>query len=160
MRARPAAIAAAVMLAASAAAAGERADHHVGTYYPEPQRIETYGPRVQTLPQASIDARVGFVVGLSKALRERPYAPAYVIFEKGDDSDKLIIVAVEDGVLDTLYRARAVLADLTQAARLLPAFAQSERRNRLTFFDLAKLLGFKQITVSDGRAFAHQVILK
>ena len=132
------------------AAAAERQDHHVGYYYPEPRQIEAYGPRVQTLPNATVSTRVGFVVGLSKALRERPYAPSYAVFEKGDDSDKLIIVALEDGVLDTLYRARAVL----------PAFQEARDRNRLTFFDLAKLLGFKQITISDGRDFAHQVILR
>lgn len=159
MRATTLALAGTLAVVAHAAAA-ERQDHHVGYYYPEPRQIEEYGPRVQTLPNATVSTRVGFVVGLSKALRERPYAPSYAVFEKGDDSDKLIIVALEDGVLDTLYRARAVLADLTQSARLLPAFQEARDRNRLTFFDLAKLLGFKQITVSDGRDFAHQVILR
>jgi hypothetical protein len=30
----------------------------------------------------------------------------------------------------------------------------------LTFLDLAKMLGFKQITISDGDKFSHQVFLK
>jgi hypothetical protein len=29
-----------------------------------------------------------------------------------------------------------------------------------TFFDLAKMLGFTEITVSDGVTYAHQITLK
>jgi hypothetical protein len=29
-----------------------------------------------------------------------------------------------------------------------------------TFFDLLKILGFDQITISDGDGFAHQVLLE
>ena len=49
---------------------------------------------------------------------------------------------------------------MTAAARQLPAFAQMGVQDAFTFFDLAKLLGFKQITISDGRDFAHQVMIE
>ena len=73
---------------------------------------------------------------------------------------KLIIVALVDGRIDTIYRARAVLANMTAAARMLPAFQELGAQSRLTFLDLAHMLGFKKITISNGRDFAHQVIIE
>jgi hypothetical protein len=104
--------------------------------------------------------RIGFVTGITNDQFNKPYAPTVAIFAKGDQAEKLIIVALEDGRLDTIYRARAVFANMTAAARLLPAFAQMGVADYFTFFDLAKMLGFKQITISNGRDFAHQVLLK
>ena len=49
---------------------------------------------------------------------------------------------------------------MTAASRLLPAFQEMGVRDWFTFFDLAKMLGFKQITISNGRDFAHQVIIE
>ncbi len=45
-------------------------------------------------------------------------------------------------------------------ARLLPAFREMRVQETFTFFDLAKMLGFKRITISNGRNFAHRVILE
>jgi hypothetical protein len=104
--------------------------------------------------------RVGFVTGVAAKRVERPYAPPYVFFAKGESAEKLIIVALQDGPIDTLYRARAVFAELTSLARTLPVFAEYNARDRFTFFDLAKILGFRQITITDGRAFAHQVVIE
>jgi hypothetical protein len=65
-----------------------------------------------------------------------------------------------DGQLDTIYRARALFATLTAVARLSPVFQNIEDSDRLTFFDLLKLLGFEQVTISDGVGFAHQVFIE
>jgi hypothetical protein len=79
------------------------------------------------------------------------------VFAKGDDAEKLLIVALKDGVIDTLYRARALLAMLTSVARGTPLFQELGVAETFTFFDLLKILGFTQLTISDGDAFAHQV---
>ena len=97
------------------------------------------------------------MTAIAKQMSELPYAAPYAMFVKGDEADKLIIVANQDGTLTTVYRARALLATLTAFARLTPLFAEYAVEDIFTFFDLAKLLGFRQITVSDGRGFAHQV---
>ena len=68
--------------------------------------------------------------------------------------------ALEDERIDTLYRARAIFANLTAVARVMPIFRELGVQDWFTFFDLAKMLGFTQITITDGRAFAHQVILE
>ncbi len=143
--------------AATGAGAGDR---HAGYYYPEPTSREVYEARSQTLPNADRMTRIGFVTGIANHVSERPYPPQAVMFAKGAEAEKLIIVALVDGRIDTLYRARAVLANMTAAARMLPAFQEMGVQDYFTFLDLAKMLGFKQLTISDGRDFAHQLTIK
>lgn len=135
-------------------------DNHAGYYYPTPQTTETYEARVQTLPESDRSRRIGFVTGVTKQLLSQHFDPGFAMFAKGDDADKLIIVALESGRFDTMYRARALLANLTAIARMTSFFQQYTLADQATFLDLLKLLGFKQVTVSDGASFAHQITIK
>jgi hypothetical protein len=135
-------------------------DRHAGYYYPTPTTTETYGARTIKLPEATRETRLAFIIGITKKSLSRPYPPRIAIFAKGDEAQKLIIVALEDDYIDTLYRARALLAMLTSVTRTTPFIVDLGLADFLTFFDLAKLLGFEQITISDGDKFTHQVILK
>ena len=155
-------VGAAVLLAAfllvhGGAGAGDR---HSGYYYPEPASREVYEARTETLTRADRSLRIGFVTGITNQQLKRPYPPPAAIFAKGAEAEKLIIVALRDGRIDTIYRARAIFANMTAIARLLPAFQDLGVQDRFTFFDLAKMLGFKQITITNGRDFAHQVIIE
>ena len=134
-------------------------DRHAGYYYPVPQSSEVYNARAQTLEEADHTLRVGFVTGVTNQALSRPHPPTVAMFAKGAEAQKLIIVALTDGPLDTIYRARAVFANLTAVARVMPIFNELGVQEWFTFFDLAKLMGFQQITISDGRNFAHQVII-
>ncbi len=157
---RPYIGAAILLLVLTASAAARADDRHAGYYYPEPETTEVYEARAGTLPQAGRTLRIGFVTGITTQNASRPYPPQAAIFAKGDQAEKLIIVALVDGRIDTLFRARAEFANMTAAARLLPAFQEMGVQDFFTFFDLAKMLGFKQITITNGRDFAHQVIIK
>jgi hypothetical protein len=137
----------------------DEGDHHDGYYYAKPTSIEHYPARVYTLPESDQVRRQAFVIGLTKQLVGAQYAPSYAIFAKGAGSDKLIIVALEDGHLNTIYRVRALLATFTSIARSTPFFQQNTQPDEATFLDLLKLLGFKQVTISDGRDFTHQIII-
>jgi hypothetical protein len=148
----------AVLLPLAAPAVGD--DRHAGYYYPEPATHETYEARATTLPQANRARRIAFVTGLAQKIMNRAYSPPYTVFAKGDAADKMIIVALEDGPIDTLYRARAVLASLTAMARTLPIFAELGVAETYTFLDLCKLLGFRQVTISNGRDLAHQIAIE
>lgn len=148
--------------ALQAAALGAVAqDRHAGYYYPplkgEP---EVYEARAETMVQASRKARIGFVTGIAIQNRKLPYPPPATMFAKGDGAQKLIIVALDDGRIDTIYRARALFADMTAQARLLPIFQELGVEAFFTFFDLCKMLGFTQITITNGREFTHQVLLR
>jgi hypothetical protein len=135
-------------------------DRHAGYYYPEPATQEVYEARSERLPEADRATRIGFVTGIANHISEQPYPPQAAMFAKGTEAEKLIIVALVDGRIDTIYRARAVLANMTAAARMLPAFQEMGVQDWFTFLDLAHMLGFKKITISDGRDFAHQLLIE
>jgi len=69
----------------------------------------------------------------------------------------MIIVGLYGDSFNTRYRMRALLAMLTAVARVTPLFKEERVEDYFTFLDLCKMLGFKQLTVSDGRKFAHQI---
>ena len=135
-------------------------DRHAGYYYPVPESTEIYEARAYTMAEASRKSRIAFVTGITNEQNKAPYPPTAAIFAKGSEAEKLIIVALVDGRIDTIYRARAIFAQMTAVARLLPVFSQLGVEDYYTFFDLAKMLGFDQITISNGREFAHQIIIK
>lgn len=145
---------------AAAAPASAKQDKYVGYYYPAPTEIEIYCARVPPLPNIDKRRRVGFVIGIKEGMVAKPYESAYAVFAKGGDSRKLIIVAKTDGHLKTIYRVRALLADLTNSARTTPIFEESGALENLTFLDLLTLLGFESITVSDGDNFTHQIEMR
>ena len=132
---------------------------HEGYYYPKPQTVEHFVSSAVTLPESDKLRRQSFVIGMTKQLLDGKYAPGFAIFAKGKQSEKLIVVGMIDGQLNTVYRARALLAEMTAVARSTPFFQQNTQPEEATFFDFMKLLGFRQITITDGRDFAHQVIV-
>jgi hypothetical protein len=150
----------AVLMLSMQASLAQAEDRHAGYYYPPPQTSEIYRARSATLPDSDRTRRIGFVVQLTKQMLSHPYPPDYAVFVKGDEAEKMLIVALRDDVLDTLYRARALLAMLTAVARATPLFAQLGGEESFTFFDLLKILGFTQLTISDGESFAHQVTIE
>jgi hypothetical protein len=88
-------------------------DRHAGYYYPPPMSEEVYKARARTLPEANRSMRIRFVTGVTQQLQTRPFPPTAAMFAKGAEAEKLIIVALEDGRIDTIYRARALFANLT-----------------------------------------------
>ncbi len=152
-------IAVAAALAALLGAAAAQ-DRHVGYYYPEPQSQETYSPRVFTLPDSSRLRRIGFVTAMTTSMMERPYPPSIALFAKGAEAEKLIIVSLVDDRFNSLYRMRALFAMMTAVARTTATFQQTGYEEDLTFFDLLAMLGFEQLTFTDGHDFAHQVFFR
>lgn len=135
-------------------------DRHAGYYYPLPQTRETYKAQAVTLPDSNRSRRLGFVTALTAGMMGNNYAPPFAMFAKGDDAEKLIIVSVRAGAYDTLYRGRALLAMLTTISRTTPIFQQFGVEEVFNFFDLAKMLGFQVITISDGDQYAHQIFIE
>ena len=147
----------ALALLCSAATAAE--DRHDDYYYPAVTSREIYQARTPTRPDATREVRIGYIVAETEGQAQRPYPPRYAIFAKGDDAEKLIIVGFDQS-FGTLYRARAVLAQLTARARGTALLRNMGVDDVFTFLDVAKLLGFRQVTVSDGASWAHQIELE
>ena len=135
-------------------------DRHQGYYYPAPQTVETYVARVKELPEAERRRRIAFVIGVTGQAMRSPFPPQYAIFAKGDQAEKLIIVGLDDGRFNTIYRMRALLAMLTSMARTTPVFRDTAVSDELTFLDMLKMMGFKRLTVTDGATISHQINIK
>ena len=147
-------------LLAAAPAWGQSAEKHAGYYYPEPESSEVYEARVPVLPGSDRTRRIGFVTVMTNEMLKNPYPPQFAIFAKGAEAEKLIITALNENTYNTLFRARGLFAMLTAVARGTQLFRENPEADRYTFFDLAHLLGFEQITFTDGATFAHQIKLR
>lgn len=143
-------------LAASVALAGDREEY----YYPPIGSEEVFKRELVNSPDADREVRVRFITQVTKAQLAAPDNPRFVIFAKGSEAEHMIIVALDDAVFRTLYRARAVLAQLTANARGTEFFQDGGLDTEATWFDLAKILGFEDVVVSDGESWAHRVVLQ
>lgn len=148
----------AVLLLPSAVAAAE--SHHEGYYYPQVTSSEVYKAKTRVWAKADKAARIAFVAQDSEQKSALGYAPRYAMFAKGDRAEKLIVVAFDDATLATIYRIHALMAELTSLARVSPVLKDADLEDTMNFYDLAKLLGFTQITVSDGRKLSHRITIR
>ncbi len=135
-------------------------DRHQGYYYPGPVTSETYGSRSEPLPDADRALRLRFITGFTQEQLERPYPPPHALYAKGADAEKLLLVSTGNSSFRNLYQARAVLAQMTAIARGTPLFRDMQVEEIFTFLDLARMMGFTQLTVSDGATFAHRITIE
>lgn len=157
---RARALALGAWLLAASGPAPASADRHAGYYYPQPASREVYEARAATLADASRKRRILFVTELTNQMMNNPYPPPFAVFAKGAQAEKMIITSLYAGGYDTLYRMRALLALLSARARSTPVFTDYQVEDLFTFLDLLKLLGFEQLTVTDGDRFAHQILVR
>jgi len=143
---------------APAAAANE--DRYVGYYYPKPLSTEIFTSHLQTIAGMERQQRIQFVTVVSQGTLQSNYRVPYAVFAKGEKGDHLIVVGLSAGELNTVYRIRGLLANMTTMARTSPFFQERTVAEDATFFDLLKLLGFADVTVTDGDKFTHQVTIK
>ncbi|MEM7060596.1 MAG: hypothetical protein AAF557_23700 [Pseudomonadota bacterium] len=150
----------ALILAVAAAIPAAAEDKRVGYYYPAVTSEETFVRSLGNTPPANRAVRANFITEITKAQLEGSNDPKFVVFAKGAAAEHMIILAVNDEVFRTLYRARAVMAQLTANARGTEFFKSNNLQFVATWFDLAKLLGFEDIVVSDGVTWSHRIILE
>jgi hypothetical protein len=135
-------------------------DRYVGYYYPKPNSTEVFESSMQTIQGAERAQRIQFVTVVSQGTIQSAYRVPYAVFAKGEKADRMIIVGMQQGELNTVYRMRALLANMTTMSRLSPFFQERTVAEDATFFDLLKLLGFRELTITDGEKLTHQVTIK
>jgi hypothetical protein len=146
--------------AAAKPAGDPKDDRYVGYYYPKPTSTEVFESSMQTIAGAERPQRIQFVTVVSQGTIQSAYRVPYAVFAKGEKGDKMIIVGMQQGEMNTIYRMRALLANMTTMSRLSPFFQERTVAEDATFFDLLKLLGFKELTITDGEKLTHQVTIK
>ena len=153
-------IVAALPFAALLGQDADASERHAGYYYPESVTEEHYVSHAQKIPAATRESRLAFVSGVAKSASERPYPPQRAMFAKGDDASKLIVVSLYDNHMTTLAQARAILAMMTGVARTTKILRDLQVESIFNFLDFCKMLGFTELTISDGRTYAHRFILE
>ena len=149
----------AVSLAAASLGGAASAAGRDSYYYPPVESEEVFARDLAVAPPAGRNVRVGFTTQITKAQLAAPESPRFVIFAKGDEAQHMIIIALDDQVFKTIYRARAVLAQLTANVRGAEFFVNKIRYDA-TWFDLAKMLRFEDLVISDGETWSHRVIFE
>jgi hypothetical protein len=147
------------LLGTAGPGAAQEKDRHAGYYYPPVTVSEAYEAEATTLAGANRVRRIGFITIIVTKSLAASYPPPYVMFVKGDQGEKLIIIGMGD-YLGNVFQARGLLAQLTAQARTTEVFKEVDPEHRLTFLDLVKMLGFEQVTVSDGKTFTLQIAIK
>ena len=135
------------------------ADREAGTLYPEPKSSELVRSLAKPRDDASTVERRRFALALGRALTNAGLGEVSVE-TTGDNAERLVLVAVQGGIADTLYRARALLARLGGLAREIAPFAASQPDLEWSFLDLLRSLDFERVTVSDGDELAVQNVLR
>lgn len=146
--------------AAAAAPKAPGEDRYIGYYYPKPTSTEIFESTMQTVANVERAQRIQFVTVVSQGTIQSAYRVPYAVFAKGEKGDRMIIVGMQQGELNTIYRMRALLANMTTMSRLSPFFQERTVAEDATFFDLLKLLGFRELTITDGEKITHQVTIK
>lgn len=149
---------AAASVAASVATAND--DARAGYYYPPVTSVETFERTLAATPAANRAVRIGFVTQVTQQQLQAPSTPRYVIFAKGGEATEIIVVALDDQVFATLFRARAIMAQLSAPARQTAFFVEQNLADVATFYDMLKIMGFESLTLSDGVTWTHQVTFK
>ncbi|WP_415403830.1 hypothetical protein [Tateyamaria sp. SN3-11] len=144
----------ALIVTTSAATAQDR---YEGYYYPDVSSQEEFTRLIREGPAANKGVRVEFVTNLTAAQLAAPESPRFVFFAKGADARHLNVIALDDDVFSTIYRARAVLAQMTSNMRNNAFFKDQGLEFVATFYDLLQLMEFDTLVISDGETWAHQV---
>jgi hypothetical protein len=127
-------------------------------YYPKITSQEVFSRVLLTPPKSDKDVRIGFTTAITKAQLDAPANPSFVVFAKGENAQKLIIIALDDNIFKTLYRARALLAQLTSNLRSNNFLSKQGLTDEGTFYDLLQLMQFKSLVISDGETWSHEVV--
>ena len=146
----------ALALTATSLAADE---DQIGYYYPEITSEETFDRVIRRIG-ANKSVRVDFLTQLTQAQLAAPESPRFIFSAKGSTANDLIVVALDDEVFRTLYRARAVMAQMTSNIRNSPLFVQEDLQTVATFYDLLQMLEFDTLVITDGHSWSHRVVFQ
>lgn len=160
MTLRPALAALAAALLALGPLASAAADSQEGYYYPPVTSEEEFDREMIDGPVADPLTRETFVTMVTTAQLAAPANPRFAMFAKGEASRRLIMVGLDDEAFKTLYRARAILAQMTYSLRNSPFFKDQGIEATATLFDVLQLMDFESLTVTDGETWSHRIYFK
>jgi hypothetical protein len=131
-----------------------------GLYYPPASSLETPNIRFQQMLGVGPQQRQSFVDQVNLAVGIPGRSLPIVAQAVGANRETLVVLYVGGEGAMTPYLARGVLARLTAITRSAPAIQAMGLSSDFDAYNMAAVLGFARIVVTDGRAFAHQADLR
>ncbi|MEL7042954.1 MAG: hypothetical protein AAGL90_15650 [Pseudomonadota bacterium] len=83
-----------------------------------------------------------------------------VVQSVGEGRQTLVFMSLASDEAPTPYIARAMLARMTSVLRFAPPIAEMGLGQDLDVYNMAAILGFERIVVTDGRAFSYEARLE
>lgn len=131
-----------------------------GVFYPKPKSFETADIRFAAMEGVGPRQRLVFADQINLAASTPGRTIPIVAQAVGEDRATLVFMYLdseEPGM--TPYLARGVLARLTSITRVAPAITEMGLSSEFDIYNMAAVLGFERLVVTDGRAFSHEARL-
>lgn len=127
-----------------------------GIYYPtvtiSDQPEIRFGPVLGAGPQE----RQFFVDQINRAAMTSETEIALTVQAVGTENQTLLFMPLGRDGTPTPYIAKAMLARMTSVLRVAPAIMEMGVSQEMDVYNMAAILGFERIIVTDGRGFAYQ----
>ena len=130
-----------------------------GEYFPLVSSFETPDIRFGQMANAGAEPRQLFVDQLNLAAISQGRKFPIVAQAVGENGETLVFMNLDGEWAMTPYLARGILARLTSITRFAPAIAEMGLSSEFDIYNMAAVLGFARIIVTDGRDFAHEARL-
>lgn len=130
-----------------------------GTYFPAVSSVETPEIRFARVAGVGVQQRNVVVDQLNLAVATNGGTLPIVVQAVGQDRSTLVFTYMNADSTMTPYIARGILARLSSLSRLLPVVNELGLSSEVDVYNVAVVLGFERIIVTDGRNFAHQANL-
>ena len=130
-----------------------------GLFFPPVTSSETPEIRFGAVAEIGAPQRQRFAdqINLVTTGAERPIP--LVAQAVGTEATTLVLLNLEPEAYLTPYIARAMLARMTSLTRAIPAVAEMGIDEAFDIYNLAAVMGFDAIIVTDGRDFSHEARL-
>ncbi len=131
-----------------------------GKYYPQVSSVETPDIRFGKMAGIGPQERQFFIDQVNLAASTPGRTFPIVAQAVGENRETLVFVYLDADDTMTPYLALGILARLTSVTRFAPAIAEMGLSSEFDIYNMAAVLGFARIIVTDGRDFAHEASLR
>lgn len=131
-----------------------------GLFYPAPISFDEPEIRFGLISGVGLTERQFFADQINLAATSPQRTLPIVAQSVGDGRKTLVLLVLGTEGPTTGYMSRALLARLTSVTRFAPAIAEMGLSSEFDIYNMAAVLGFERIVVTDGRTFAHEAKLK
>ncbi|MBU2607321.1 MAG: hypothetical protein KKC43_15695 [Alphaproteobacteria bacterium] len=126
-----------------------------GQFFPPVTAVEARPVRFGAMTGASPEQRQYFTDRVNMETSGRGLTAPIVVQSTGVDQDVLVVMVSGFNEPLTPYISRGLLARMTSIIRFAPTIAEMGLSQELDVYDVAAVLGFKQIVVTDGKEVSY-----